>query len=165
MTRRFLKQIEILNISQGEFQKKYDEDTKRYQDNFKKLEKNTAKKINNLQDEIRSIQIKSVEMLGVFVALFTFVSLDFSILKSSVNLGVSVSLILVAGGLLLTFLLLMQYMLFEKIESHFFSRTSLIWFIIISLLTTGIYFLKISLENYSPQEQERSEEGRGGVTP
>lgn len=116
--------------------------------NLKIQIENTKTEIQKIKEKTESMQIKSIEMLGVFVALFTFVSLDFSILKSSVSLGVSVSLILIAGGLLLSFLLLMHFILFQELGMKFFSKAYLLWLIIISLIASGIFFLNTSLKKY-----------------
>lgn len=110
-------------------------------DEWTKFKKQSKKEMRKVRDEVKSIQIKSVEMLGVFVALFTFVSLDFSVLKSSVSLGISVALILVAAGLLLSFLLTMHFILFQESETKFFSKTYLLWIVIIILISAGIFFL------------------------
>jgi hypothetical protein len=115
---------------------------------FDKTKEEVKLEIKTVKDEIKSVQIKSVEMLGVFVSLFTFVSLDFSVLKNSVSLGTSVSLILIAAGLLLSFLLIMHFILFQESDTKFFSKTFLLWIVIVFLISFGVFFLKVSLAKY-----------------
>lgn len=121
-----------------------------------------------IREKTERIQMKSVEMLGVFVALFTFISVDFSFLKDSRNFEASVSFILIAGGLLLAFLLVMDMMLFpnlergtskEKIVSGWrilFEKRLLIFLSIISLLGFGLWYLERSIEKEKngPEKQD-----------
>jgi hypothetical protein len=57
-------------------------------------------------------KFKVVELLGIFVALFTFVSVDFQLFKSeSVSFTIALSLVLITAGILLIFILTLEVIL------------------------------------------------------
>lgn len=145
---RLVKDVSAVQNAQESLVKDFDKTKESLVKDFDKTIEEVKLEIKTVKDEIRSVQIKSVEMLGVFVALFTFVSLDFSVLKSSVSLGTSVSLILIAAGLLLSFLLIMHFILFQESDTKFFSKTFLLWIVIVFLISFGVFFLKVSLAKY-----------------
>lgn len=131
---------QIKNIAQKEIKSTTDKIKNSIETEQKKVTEQTEK-------IIRDGQIKLVEMLGIFVSLFTFISLDFSLLKGNINLGVSVSLILIAGGMLLAFLLVMHYILFQEENKSFFAKTYIIWLISVTLLGGGGLLLGKSIDN------------------
>lgn len=118
-------------------QASYIQDTKNDLDIFKNEVKNEVK--NGIKIEIAETKVKVIETLGVFVALFTFVSLDFTLLKGDVNPLVSVALILVAGGLLLAFILTMHYILTSEKATR--GKPFAIWLLSLILLAAGIGIL------------------------
>ena len=145
---RLAKDISAVQNAQESLVKDFDKTKESLVKDFDKTKEEVKLEIKTVKDEIKSVQIKSVEMLGVFVSLFTFVSLDFSVLKNSVSLGTSVSLILIAAGLLLSFLLIMHFILFQESDTKFFSKTFLLWIVIVFLISFGVFFLKVSLAKY-----------------
>ena len=81
-----------------------------------KLKEESAKQqiaINTLtaetRDKISNIQTRSIEALGIFVSLFTFISTSFQVVQSSVLTAESaVGLILIVGGMLIVFVLVLH---------------------------------------------------------
>lgn len=145
---------------ESEYQNTYRKLSVRFKNDTKALKRELAESVNEsvkkeagdlrndllskFQANSKELQTKTIEMLAVFVALFTFVSLDFSLLKNSINLGVSVSLILIAGGLLFAFVLLTHLVLSPR-ESKKNDNWNW-WLLVFSLISTGIIFLGISLK-------------------
>lgn len=79
--------------------------------------KNQKADLKELRKETSDIKQKSIEMLGIFVAVFTFISIDFQILKTVTNTVSGLGLILVSAGLLLLFPLAVSYILDPKNKS------------------------------------------------
>lgn len=69
-----------------EFEKIIDLRTKKVEKNLEKLQKQFEEKLKNsekdLDDKIENSKLSVIETLGVFVALFTFISIDFQVFRS-----------------------------------------------------------------------------------
>lgn len=69
-----------------EFEKIIDLRTKKVEKNLEKLQKQFEEKLKNsekdLDDKIENSKLTIIETLGIFVALFTFISVDFQIFRS-----------------------------------------------------------------------------------
>ena len=94
--------------------------------------------------EFKKFQVDYIQTLGIFVALFTFVSIEFQIFRSfnSWMAGASLSLILL--GSLLFFLVIMSFIL----NSHPFKIIIILLIIASLLIIGGIYFFsKSNLNN------------------
>lgn len=82
------------------------------------LKDETRKELSELKNEfIKRNQLtiaKSTETLAVFVALFTLISISFSFFEKKLSMPLIIGLLLVLGGILLLFLLLLHYMIHFK---------------------------------------------------
>ncbi|MDD5639660.1 MAG: hypothetical protein PHR47_02540 [Candidatus Pacebacteria bacterium] len=83
-----------------------------FKDNIKKeLEEEINRETKELENKIENSKIKVIETLGIFVALFTFISVEFQIIKQgNTLLGVSGLTLLLLGSLLF-FVIVMDMML------------------------------------------------------
>lgn len=129
---------------ENDAKKKINEFTEKTKQQLENFQTETVKELKRrLQEEnsrdINELKTKVVELLAVFVALFTFVSLDFSLLKAGVHIWVSAALILIAGGLLLSFLLVMHYILRDKDANK--EKPFTIWILALVLISFGILML------------------------
>ena len=77
-------------------------------DRVKKLEERTER----ISDDFRSLNTKNIETLGIFVALFTFVSVDFQILRGG-DLDTAISILLLSAGILMAFVLILHAVISE----------------------------------------------------
>lgn len=68
-----------------------------------------------VRGEIDKDRIKQTEILGVFVALFTFVSVNFQLFSNISNLGVAIFFMLVSFFCLSGFVLLMNFLLGKEV--------------------------------------------------
>lgn len=103
-----------LNIDNvmGEINKVKDE-TKDAQKNIDKLEGRIERSIDKADEK----QIKIIETLGIFVALFTFVSIEFQLFNKYQNPQAIAGLTLILLGSLLTFITALDFVLnFDKLK-------------------------------------------------
>lgn len=62
-------------------------------------------------------RMKATETLGIFAAIFTFISIDFQAFKSDKPSQV-IALVLIFGGILINFALLLDYIIRDKEQQH-----------------------------------------------
>ncbi len=67
----------------------------------------TDKKIEQSRD-------KNIETLGLFVALFTFISIEFTLFREITNFSAAVSISLIAAGLLIFFVLILHLIIISS---------------------------------------------------
>lgn len=79
-----------------------------------KLFKNTD--LPEIRKEIKDNTSKSLELLGIFVALFTFVSVEFQLFRSSAQTLIVPLSLIIAGGLIMFLSLLVYVIRFEKVK-------------------------------------------------
>lgn len=70
------------------------------------------------QDELNSYKTKIIEVLAVFVALFTFISVDIQIFKSDISTLSAMGFTLLMLGSLVLFLLILVRVLGNEIKSN-----------------------------------------------
>jgi hypothetical protein len=105
-------------------------------DEFHRQKKLQASEANEIKNELDKAQTRVVETLAVFVALFTFVSIDFQVFK--LNDGYrSLGLILAFAGLLLLFLLALSIILHRDEKAGQPTKTLL--FVASFLVIAGVY--------------------------
>lgn len=97
-------------------------------------------RVENKIDENRT---QLIETLGLFIALFTFISIEFSIFKEVNVFSAAVSLTLIAAGLLIFFVLLLHVLL----------RTGKNWqsyalYLLLIISTMGLIYFGINFSNY-----------------
>lgn len=118
---------------------------------FEKLVKESQALTNGYQQEVKDIKsgtekIKTqfIESLAVFVALFTFVSIDFQIFRVLNDIFSATGLVFITAGLLCGFLMLMDYLLVSDFTSDRKRRSVVIglWIgcVVIGLLLLGFSF-------------------------
>ena len=120
--------------------------------NFEQKIQPLEEKISELDEKIHDSNLKIIETLGIFVALFTFVSVEFQIFRSfsSWYAGASLSLILLGA---LTFFSLLILLLLQKKKPSYFRY---LLFFPMFCLVIGIVFLKYSVlsdSNYLLKEE------------
>ncbi|MFA6100287.1 MAG: hypothetical protein WC750_05490 [Patescibacteria group bacterium] len=91
------------------------ETLKKEVENFKEKQKSLDEEYKKLREEVSSWEqkldenkLKIVELLGIFVALFTFVSLDFGLFKDPPKWHDAFSLVLTTAGILIGFILTLE---------------------------------------------------------
>lgn len=81
------------------------------------LEKQTSKieeKIDRFDEKIKDSNLKTIETLGIFVALFTFISLETQILRSGISFVTAIGFSLIMLGGLLVFLSALHFFVSEE---------------------------------------------------
>ena len=95
--------------------------------------------IEPLKEELSEYKVKMIEVLAVFIALFTFISVDIQIFKSNVSFLSSLGFTLVMLGSLLMFIVSLVYIF--DFKNNFFLWISFI--ISVLLIGGGIYCVSI----------------------
>jgi len=122
---------------------KQDEEWKKFKRKTENLEKQISKvetNVGRINHEIRDSNLKTIETLGIFVALFTFVSIEFQIFRSFFSWYAGASLSLIILGALTFFVLLLTTLLNKKKNRNF------LYFALFSSICVagGIFFLSRS---------------------
>lgn len=100
---------------------------------------------NRLEEKIDNSKLSVIETLGIFVALFTFLSIDIQIMRSTFSLIGLLGFILLTLGSLLFFVIILHILVIsdKKIDSKFIF--GLIF--TISFIVGGIYFVNKDIKN------------------
>ncbi len=110
------------------------------------------------QDELNSYKTKTIEVLAVFVALFTFISVDIQIFKSDVSTLSAMGFTLLMLGSLIIFLLILVRVLGNKIESSILLFILSMMFIIAGVVCVGYDYKgiknKLSSEYYTKEDAD-----------
>lgn len=150
----FLRQVQIsydvklrseISRLQKDFDSKLEESGKKVDSQNKQLGEKIEIATGKLNEKIRNASSKGIETLGIFVALFTFISLSFGLLKESGNYYLAVALLLVAGGILIGIILLLDLIL-SPLKINLKNSS---FFILACLL---IYFGNLRLEQSLPDK-------------
>lgn len=100
-----------------------------------KLDRNTdeiSKDVTNLNQKIEERDRHTIETIGIFVALFTFISIEFQLFRSLTSVAAVFGLTLVIFGALLAFVLLLK---------NFQGKQAWIWaFPVVSMMVGGYFF-------------------------
>lgn len=111
-------------------------------------------KLRDLQSEVNETKLKTIETLGVFVAVFTFISIDFQILRTVEHPLDVFALLFLSAGLLMLFPLLINYVVNDnKIWNYKFNR---LFFISILLVFIGA-FLMVTRVSIDPKFEPKVE--------
>lgn len=108
---------------------------------FDKNKKSIRKEIK----KVRSYHLKIIETLGIFVALFTFISVEFQILRGIDNLDQAILLSLILLGSLGMFLSLLSYCIGRFFYENSFRLT--VFLVSIIILILGIFMAEYPFEN------------------
>lgn len=108
------------------------------QQKVKKLEKESK----NLTRNIENQKINVIEILGIFISIFTFISVDIQIFKDQKNPFILTGFILVMLGSLILFNLMLK----SIIKSQF--QNWIVWITSLILILGGVFLIFIS-GNYS----------------
>ena len=99
---------------QVETNKKNNEFQDKFLENFKKSYKEDIdKKTRDLEDKIENSKLSIIETLGMFVALFTFISVDFQIFKSYTNPALVGALTAIMVGSIFLFIIVFDFFILQ----------------------------------------------------
>lgn len=92
-----------------------------------------------IKDDLNEYKVKIIEVLAIFVALFTFISVDIQIFKSEISIlsAAGFTLIMFAG--LMFFVITLAYLMGDKRINGLKFLISIILFIIIGI--AGVYYV------------------------
>ena len=104
------------------------------------------KDVDLVKDQIDASKDRVVETLAVFAALFTFLSLQVQVFKDETNPNKLLGLVLVSGGLITFFVLILDLMIKTKSETQNFLKTRfyLLFFSSVILIGVGVLLAKSS---------------------
>ncbi len=109
-------------------------------------------KISETNKKIEQSRDKNIEALGLFVALFTFISIEFSLFREITNFSAAVSITLIAAALLLLFVLSLHLIIISSgNNSSWWIRAFYIslFLVVIALLLIGINFNNYFKKDYT----------------
>jgi hypothetical protein len=99
-------------------------------------------RVRAVEGKLDDSKTQLIETLGLFVALFTFISVEFSLFKEIKVFSAVISLTLVVAGLLLFFVMLLHLML--KLEKNW---TSLLVYMLLTIVMGGLIYYGINFNN------------------
>ncbi len=117
---RFSK--ELTEQIKEDVDKRIAESNKQIKDNVDKKLKETGERVEVVKSDIQNTQIRAIETLGIFVALFTTVSVSFSAFES-VEKDRIIPILLVLSGVMVLFVIVVDLML-KDIASRPNGKTS-----------------------------------------
>lgn len=120
------------------------------------LEKQTSKieeKIDRFDEKIKDSNLKTIETLGIFVALFTFVSVEFQIFKDQVTFLAGLGFTLILLGSLLSFLWILRISVRENQSNDSMDNLTVFSWAFI-LIVAGIVAIGIEYSNFPPKLEE-----------
>jgi hypothetical protein len=142
---------EFLEKFKNDLNKKVNEDIKKLEDKIIESNEEIKKSEYNFNNKIESSRIKIIETLGIFVALFTFVSVEFQMFRIFHRADSVGGLTLILLGSLISFLLILDFVInsSDNIKTKFYPM------IIFSagLIGVGVYIFisspqeKLSIDN------------------
>ena len=103
----FRKQQVEINRRNKEFQEKYLESFK------KEYKDDVAQKTKDLEDKIENSKLSVIETLGMFIALFTFISVDFQVFKSYRDPMAISALTAILIGAIFLFIVVFDYFILQ----------------------------------------------------
>jgi hypothetical protein len=145
----------------------------------------SSKKIDKVKDQTEKIKSKIIETLGIYVALFTFVSVNFQILKDNKEPLMALLLIFILLGGLIFFILVLDLTMNDKtvslnpfkgkfilLKGLFFTSLFLLFTSILGTLgllignySTGINALRLSTQQNKITDTINSNEATISATP
>lgn len=114
-----------------------------------KIDKNIRKKVEKLDQKIENSSLRMVEVLGIFVALFTFISIDVQIFKGSISIFSATGFSLIVLGSLLSFVFTLHLFLNDN--------KKYIWLLLIFsvlLISAGIFSIWKDYKSYTKKFEE-----------
>jgi hypothetical protein len=111
------------------------------------------KRLDDDESKIEETKSQNIETLGLFVALFTFISVEFSLFKELTDFNMTISLTLIIAGLLIFFVLLLHNVV-RTANSHRWWLFYLVLFVVaVSLVGFGIYFPYSKIDKFLTRTQ------------
>lgn len=110
-----------------------------------KIKKDEYNLKNKLEEKIDNSKLSVIETLGIFVALFTFLSIDIQIMRSTFSLIGLLGFILLTLGALLFFVIILHILVVS--EKKITSKFILGLFFTTVFIVTGIYFVNKDTKN------------------
>ncbi len=97
-------------------------------------------------DKIEETKNQNIETLGLFVALFTFISAEFSLFKNVPDYSVAISLTLIIAGLLILFVLLLYNVVRAASSDKWWYVYALLFVVALGLIILGIFFPGLDID-------------------
>lgn len=92
------------------------------------------------ENKIEESKNQNIETLGLFVALFTFISVEFSLFNDIKDFNSIISLTFIIAGLLAFFVLLLYNVVRTANSNRWWLIYSILFLVAMSFVGTGIYF-------------------------
>lgn len=131
---------------------------KKLQDDFTKLKQKTEVDLkkykreiednkHNLEDKIENGRLSTIESLGIFVALFTFISIEFQVFRSYRNPFAISGLTLIFIGSIFLFLVVLDYLIIQvrgnESDKARKSKKGKLWYVLpplsVVLISSGMF--------------------------
>ncbi len=106
-------------------------------------------RIDKAENKIERTKSQNIETLGLFVALFTFISVDFSVIKTATSYNAVVSITFILAGFLIFFILLLHLITLGLRKIGL--RMGFFNFVIFSLALGSIY-VGLNFNNIHPND-------------
>jgi hypothetical protein len=109
-------------------------------------------RLTHVEDKIDENRTKLVETLGLFIALFTFISVEFSIFQRITTISQVLSLTFILAGLLILFVLVLDLVMRSSIGSEnitpikYFGRLFILTIILIVIGILIAFFIPTSID-------------------
>jgi len=140
----FLTKDDFNNFLKIEYSKEY----KKIKTELSGLKKDFTE---SKEDALKSTN-KNVEILAIFVALFTFISIDMQVFKFDISMLSAIGITLLTLGSLLFFILILHWII-NKIEfSGLFLGLLVMIFVLVIL---GIFCVSFDYKNYTSKIKEK----------
>ncbi len=118
----------------------------KFEEEFRVLEKDMYVKIDDkidkAGDKLESKQINSIQVLGIFVALFTFVSGSFQIYKMIDNINSAVVFTALVAGLSVFILFIITLLLFIRNKKYAFIWSTAVLVFSLGIIIYSLYFFQ-----------------------
>lgn len=130
--RTYIKNAEMMQVGLTGLKSDLDDFKEKIEVQKEELKKYTDEVKNDIERKMESRQLKTVETLGIFVALFTLVSIEFQIFKIYQNAVTIGGLTLILLGSLLVFITVLDAILLNDLSwENKKLRLIIIWFFFI----------------------------------
>lgn len=136
---------DFFDFLKNQYKKDIDEMAKGVENKIKESKREAKESEKEIRKEIDNSKLSVIETLGIFVALFTFISVEFQILKNTTSIFSMLGLSFVMLGSLVFFVLILHLVLNKDSRRifNFLLGTSLLFIIMGSILACSTKIMKI----------------------
>ncbi len=145
ISKRFAELEEVKNYTEATLEKIKGE-LKIYKENSEVEFKKIRGEIDSYKSQISQSKDSSIQILSIYVALFTFISVTFQVLSQTTNFYHLLALLLLNGGLLLQFISIIY--LFTKFIPYSSDESRFKWFRQPTTILMGLGLLLIGVSLY-----------------